>query len=1005
MMSGCRWHRLMLVAVLAIGTIATTVFAEAPPHVEIKDGWRLIAADQARGTGADISKAGYSTGGWHVVQHMPSTVLAVLEADGTYPNLYHGTNLTREVPQNLWKLKWWYRTTFSAPSGAHVFWLDFPGINYRADIWLNGQLVAGDNAVAGMYADHRFNVTRFVKPGASNALAVEVTPEQLIRDVDGVELGDSWHDWINWKYHGYHGALDAKVFRTKALTAVYLPAKGTAPQRMVTTAVKVVSASTSVTTLQAEILSQGLPVNSGTVRFLDHGRFLGFAAIHPAGAATLTLARSTELLLASGGISFVPDRNAGIWKPVYLDVTGPVKLSDALVDTSLPLPALSPARLTVYVNLTNGVDHRVSGELQCEITRAGKPAIRLSKDVSLDAGAKREVSFDPSEFPSLVVDHPDLWWPYTMGKPALYQLHLQFRSRDGVISDSGAIRFGIREVTQHRDQDNRIAPGSNFYLQVNGKNFLVRGAAYTPGLLYQDSPEWDRRAILYAKDLGINMLRSEGKIASQRLVELADEAGVPLMYGWMCCNQWERWSQWSRQDDRVAGESLRSQILMLRSHPSVFLWANGSDGRPPDNVRAEYHRILKTLHWQNAVVDTVSNFARAPGGQVLWDGIQMMGPYSWRPPSYWFANRYVGAEGSIAEEGDNENIPPYRSLEKFLPGNKLWPPNEDWYSHAGATEGNNRLYSTRLAVSERYGPVASARELAEEAQLGAYENTRAQFEDFAANGWATHKMTIYWMFDEPWPSFFGHLYDFYGKPGGAYFGAKKGLRPVSVVFDYYATGSHDQAKIRVVNETLGDRFGLRVRVRIYDLDGRTRYDRTVSAIDAPALSAHEVLALPLISGLSSTYFVRCELFASSGQPIVDNVYWQSTTLDDVGAPSGQNAFRLHQVSWANFTALKTMPRVSLRAEAALRATESGDEVAIKVTNPGSHVAFFERLTVTSAKGGDEILPITYSDNDITLFPGETKVISAHTCFRLNDRKPAWLRIDGYNTDEEEIPIR
>ena len=88
------------------------------------------------------------------------------------------------------------------------------------------------------------------------------------------------------------------------------------------------------------------------------------------------------------------------------------------------------------------------------------------------------------------------------------------------------------------------------------------------------------------------MMRLEGKFPGDHLVEKADELGIPLMYGWMCCNQWEKWSQWDDEDRRVAQDSLRSQILMLRSHPSAFIWANGSDGRPPPEVLAKYHAIL-----------------------------------------------------------------------------------------------------------------------------------------------------------------------------------------------------------------------------------------------------------------------------------------------------------------------------------------------------------------------------------------------------------------------------
>lgn len=997
------WHLLL---VLALAGTSASLHAQSAGVLELQHNWKLVSADQVKDSGSEISQSNYPVANWHTIRRMPSTVLAALQDDGTYPNLYYGMNLVKEVPQDLWKHKWWYRTTFRVPAGAHTFWIDFPGINYRADIWLNGSLVANDRQVAGMYNDHQFNVTRLIRPGSVNTLAVEVTPEQKIRDVDGVELADSWHDWINWNYLGYKGPLNIQDLPTSRLSANYTAATGSRPASPVRTTLRLIAASTSGLTLQAEVQAGGVPVQSGTVTFLHDGHPLGAATVHSNGIATLRVNESAETLLVSGGVSFVPDRNAGIWKPVCLYITGPVKLSDALVDTELPLPAVTPARLTVYATLANGTAHSVSGQIEGEIRRPGKPVIRLTQAISLGAGETREVSFTPAQFPQLVVHEPDLWWPYTMGKPALYNLRLGFVV-SGEISDTQAIRFGIRQVTQHRDHDEHLAElgkGGNFYLQINGRDFLIRGGAYTPDLLYQYDPKREETAILYAKDLGINMLRSEGKIASEHLLELADEAGVPLMYGWMCCNQWERWKQWSSEDFRVADESLRSQILMLRSHAAVFLWANGSDGRPPDQVRASYHRVLSSLHWQNALVDTVSNDARGSDGEILWDGIHMLGPYSWRPPSYWFAERYAGAQGSLAEEGDNENIPPFESLAKFIPPDKLWPVNQDWYFHAGATRGNNELQTTRLVVDRRYGAPSNAKDFAKKAQLAAYENTRAQFEDFAANGWATHKMTIYWMFNEPWPSFFGHLFDYYEKPGGAYFGARKGLRPLSVVFDYYATGDHTHAEIRVVNQTVTDRRDLKVRVRVYDLMGRTRYDREAEHIHVPALGVQPVLSLPPIRGLSSTYFVRCELLDKSGATLVDNVYWQSTSRDDMGDPSNDNAFALHQVSWADFTALNTMPQVQLQASAAGHLDPDGEWVTVTLRNHSSHIAFFERLSVTSTKGGNEILPITYSDNYITVFPGETSVVSARFDSDLPGGERPWLRIEGYNTGEEVVPI-
>ena len=120
------------------------------------------------------------------------------------------------------------------------------------------------------------------------------------------------------------------------------------------------------------------------------------------------------------------------------------------------------------------------------------------------------------------------------------------------------------------------------------------------------------------------------------------------------------------------------------------MWANGSDGLPPDPVLNDYHQIEKELHWQDAIVDTVAERNR------FWSGIHMVGPYVWRPPYYWFSDKYGPARGSSAEEGDNEVIPPLDSLKKFIPPDKLWPPNEYWFFHAGGNEDGNSTLANML---------------------------------------------------------------------------------------------------------------------------------------------------------------------------------------------------------------------------------------------------------------------------------------------------------------------
>lgn len=887
----------------------------APGSIELGDGWQLASARDVRVDGARVSAAGYSGPGWHQIKRMPATVLETLQDDGTYPNLYYGTNLRDKVPQDLYRQDWWYRTTFTAPGGHTTYQLDFPGINYRAEIWLNGHRVADNTSIVGMHDDHQVDVSRWVLPGRPNTLAVKVTPEQAMQDIDGVELADSWYDWINWRYLGYQG-----------------PNKN--------------------------------PAN---------------------------------------GNSFVADRNAGIFKPVSLRYSGAAVIGPTAVNTELPLPRTDAADLTIHSSLRNPSGTRVRGVLQATISRPGKPTVRVRQPVVLGPGENREISFSPDQFAALRVKHPDLWWPYTLGRPDLYDLRMEFLQYGRPV-DSSSERFGIRTVSQHRDQDDgfpELGTGGNFYLTVNGKDLLIRGAAYTPDLLYRYDPDRETAILRYAKDLGLNMLRLEGKFPGKHIVEQADELGIPLMYGWMCCNQWEKWNQWDAEDNRVALDSLRSQLLMLRSHPAVFIWANGSDGKPPTALLEKYHRVLSDVHWPNAIVDTVSSFNRDDDGQRVWDGIHMAGPYSWRPPSYWFNGSYGATRGSTAEQGDNEHIPPFASLKRFIPPDKLWPINDAWYFHAGSNTSNSTLNSIREAVVRRYGSSTSAAEFAAKAQLAHYESTRAQFEAFAALSSANHKMTIYWMLNNHWPSFFGHLFDYYLRPGGAYYGAKKGLRPLSAVFDSYATGDHSTANVMLVNQTPDDQHKLRARVRVYDLQGRVRTDLTSPDVDVRSGGSTPALTLPRVAPDSPVFFVRAEVLQPDGTVAAENVYWQSQQDDDIGGPSNDLAFDLQQTRWANMTALNRMPRAPLEVSA--RRTPGDDtRLTLRLHNPSRQVAFFERAEVMAGHDADEILPVEYSDNYVTVFPGETVDLQAEV--PDSEETPNWVRVTGYNSAPVVVPV-
>ena len=221
------------------------------------------------------------------------------------------------------------------------------------------------------------------------------------------------------------------------------------------------------------------------------------------------------------------------------------------------------------------------------------------------------------------------------------------------------------------------------------------------------------------------------------------------------------------------------------------------------------------------------------------------------------------------------------------------------------------------------------------------------------------------------------------------------------MLDSYATGKHDHANITVVNQTPSEQRDLAVRVRVYDLQGRVRDDRSAGDVDVASGAAVQAMALPRLARDSSVLFVRAQLLDKTGKVLSENVYWQSQQLDDVGDPSNDSAFELKQRSWADMTGLNYMTQVPLDVTASRTANPGDDRVTIRLHNPSQRVAFFERADLISTPEGDEILPVEYSDNYVTVFPGETVELQgqAWTGVAAN-----WVRVTGYNTPPVVVAV-
>ncbi len=143
--------------------------------IKLTEDWKIQSSEHISQTGQEISTDPNLSTNWLQTQ-VPTTVLGALVANKVYEDPYFGENL-KAIPTQQFKTPWWFITNFTIhPEQADLFaHLNFDGINYKANIWLNGHLIADSKTVDGAYRRTSFDISTYTTVG-NNILAVEVIP-------------------------------------------------------------------------------------------------------------------------------------------------------------------------------------------------------------------------------------------------------------------------------------------------------------------------------------------------------------------------------------------------------------------------------------------------------------------------------------------------------------------------------------------------------------------------------------------------------------------------------------------------------------------------------------------------------------------------------------------------------------------------------------------------------------------------------------------------------------
>jgi hypothetical protein len=900
---------------------------------ELAGGWMMAAAPTVKASADDMAKPDFATSGW-LAATVPGTALTAMIDRGVYPDSDYGLN-NLIIPESLNKQDYWYRNEFKAPATkARRLTLTLEGINYAAEVWLNGKSLGN---IKGAFIRGVYDVTDVVKPGAANVLLVRVSPP---------------------------------------------PHPGIPHEQSIL----------------------GGPGENGGAMVLDGPTFM-----------------------ATEGWDWIPairDRDTGIWQPVTLTATGVVKIGDVQVITKLPLPDTSKADVEINVPLVNAGSEPVKGTVRVTMDN-----VTVTKDVTVAPGAS-EVKLAPKEFAQLTLQNPRLWWPNGYGKPELYTAKVSFEE-GGAASDTKNVRFGVREVTYElglldsKGQLRRVevsptaahargevvvdvthegirelppaepfpdilpkewkdgwlswaasltkagetSPavtavsdtrmGHYLVLKVNGVRIAARGGAW--GM--DDSRKRVSREKLEPyfrlhREANVNIIRNwMGQNTEETFYELADE------YGMMVFNDfWTTTQDYNTEplDIPLFLDNLRDTVLRFRNHPSIVIWVGRNEGVPSPILNAGIIDVLNQLDGTR-YYDPSSN-------QV---NLQQSGPYKYQDPRLYFT---LWNKGFSVETG-TVSLSTLESFEAWIPKEDQWPIGDAWAYHDWHQSGNGEIEPFMREVETQFGAGTSLADFERKAQMLQYVTHRAIFEGMDQHLWAPNSGRMLWMTQPAWPSNMWQILSSDYDTQASFYGVKKACEPLHVQLDL------SDYSVAVVNTTTTPQPGMTVTATVYSLDNKQLLQKS----DKKDVAANDVTAgfkleLAPVMG-ANVVLVKLELRDAAGKVLSDNLYWL--------AASGEF-----------YRQLNKLPAAMVAASA----TSSGaGKIRVSLRNSGTAVALANKLTLVNSDGS-RILPAYYSDNYVSLLPGETREVEIE--YPASSAKGApQVKLRGWSLGETTVGVK
>ncbi|HEX8683921.1 MAG TPA: glycoside hydrolase family 2 TIM barrel-domain containing protein, partial [Ardenticatenaceae bacterium] len=449
------------------------------------------------------------------------------------------------------------------------------------------------------------------------------------------------------------------------------------------------------------------------------------------------------------GWDFAPALAAiGLWEGVRLEVTGPVRVAAVRVGEWRFAAGDESASADVTLLLDVAEATRATLRLRCEPQNFEGEGGEAIVERELAQGSQRVTV-------PLTLTRPQPWHPWEQGAPNLYSLKTSVEV-EGRLSSTLTTQFGIRTVTMEEMR-----------LTVNGAPFFARGVNWVPAdILPGTVPRERYRALLeMARERGVNLLRVWGGGGRERrdFYDLCDELGLLVWqeFPFACAflDHYPRDAEFLRLAEQEAGAMVRE----LRHHPSLALWCAGNE--------FSYQRNRSLVDRLQALVrdhDCRPFLRPSPGAEDrhnwhVWHG---------QAP----AREYAEETSAFLSEFGLQAPPARASLERFLPPDALWPPNELWaFHHADVAKLRHYIPGDALESLDAFIEGSQAAQ-AWGVQV-AIERMRRRKAD-GAGGVAV------WQWNEPWPAISWALVDYFGVPKAAAEGLRQWYHPLLLSLEW-----------------------------------------------------------------------------------------------------------------------------------------------------------------------------------------------------------------------------